>query len=126
MTSENWENTAKAKEAESEPAMLRDRLASEYGILIEQYKSESADQLAQSHEKYQRLNDKRQEERFFWILAAIVVFDAHFFMSMSPAGINGIMLIQIIGIFGLAKMLGVQYVANWVDKILSVLLRKLK
>ena len=65
MTSENWENTAKAKEAESEPAMLRDRLASEYGILIEQYKSEFANQLAQSHEKYQRLNDKRQEERFF-------------------------------------------------------------
>ena len=68
MTSENWGHTAKVKEAESEPAMLRDRLASEYGILIEQYKSEFANQLAQSHEKYQRLNDKRQEERFFWIL----------------------------------------------------------
>ena len=61
MTSENWKHAAKVKEAESEPAMLRDRLASEYGILI---KSESADQLAQSHEKHQRLNDKRQEERF--------------------------------------------------------------
>ena len=55
----------------------------------------------------------KDKKKDFWILAAIVVFDAHFFMLMSPAGINGIMLIQIIGIFGLAKMLGVQYVANF-------------
>ena len=63
--------------------------------------------------------DSRREERFYWILALIVVFDVASFQHLSWAHSVLVFLLEIIGIIGLAKGLGVDVVVVLLERLYS-------
>ena len=63
--------------------------------------------------------DSRREERFYWILALIVVFDVASFQHLSWAHSFLVFLLEIIGLIGLAKGLGVDVVVVLLERLYS-------
>ena len=73
----------------------------------------------------QQERDSRREERFYWILALVIMFDAYLFGTIgSQWAMLPIFLLEIVGLIGLADWLGVDRVkvllerlyAKWLDR----------
>ena len=63
--------------------------------------------------------DSRREERFYWILALVVVFDVGSFQHLPWMPSVLIFLLEVIGLIGMAKWLGVDTVVVLLERIYS-------
>ena len=63
--------------------------------------------------------DSRREERFYWILALTIVLDVSSFQHLAWAAVTFIFLLEIIGLIGMAKWLGVDAVVVLLERIYS-------
>ncbi len=63
--------------------------------------------------------DSRREERFYWILALIVVIDIAAFQHLDWVPSILVFLLEIIGLIGMAKWLGVDAVAVLLERTYS-------
>ena len=77
---------------------------------------EGADALEKALESEQ---NNRREERFYWILALIVVLDVASFQHLAWTPSVLIFLLEIIGLIGMAKWLGVDVVVVLLERIYS-------
>ena len=64
-------------------------------------------------------DDSRREERFYWILALVVVFDVGSFQHLPWMPSVLIFLLEVIGLIGMAKWLGVDTVVVLLERIYS-------
>lgn len=71
-----------------------------------------------------RLQDQIREERFLFLLAGLILLDAHILGSMenwaAPVVIG---ILQIFALLILARRCGVEEVQIWLDKVLSAIKR---
>ena len=63
--------------------------------------------------------ESRREERFYWILALIVVFDVASFQHLPWMPSVLIFLLEVIGLIGMARWLGVDAVVVLLERIYS-------
>lgn len=87
--------------------------------------SRTDDVAAKLESDLQQERDSRKEERFYWILALVVTFDAFLFGSLENQwAMLPIFLLEVVGLIGLADWLGVDRVkvllerlyAKWLDR----------
>lgn len=80
------------------------------------------EQIATLEEQVQELNNKHYEERFIWVLVALVLFDAMIFLNMSnwtaPIVIG---IIELVAIVIMADRCRVDTVAPLIDRITGAL-----
>ena len=67
----------------------------------------------------QKLKDAVNEERFVWITSLIIVFDALIFPSMNGWGLVAILALEMILVLVLARRLGIEDVASFMEKIMA-------
>ena len=99
-----------AKESENKQFVAEARKLSESKLMAP---------LALSEAKYQKLSDEVKEERFLWIIATIIVFDAHVFPSLNGWGLVAILALEMILVLVLARRLGIEDVASFMEKIMA-------
>ena len=69
-----------------------------------------------------RLKDQIWEERFYWLFALVILFDAVVFMHMPNwGGPVSILCLELIGLVAAAKKCGVDIVVEYTDKMLAIL-----
>ena len=65
--------------------------------------------------------DERKEERFYWILAGVTLFDSYIFIQMPTAiGILAIVGFQLAGLTFLAKKMDIKEAVRMLDSIKSM------
>lgn len=83
--------------------------------------SSESSQIASLERELERERDSRKEERFAYIVLAVIVLDIHVLDDMStwtaPVVIG---VLQLVLLLGIARKMGVEDVALWVDKFLGV------
>ena len=67
--------------------------------------------------------DERKEERFYWILAGVILFDGYIFMQMPTVGIVAIVGFQLAGLTFLAKKLDIKEAVRMLDSVKSMVRR---
>ena len=68
--------------------------------------------------------DRRREERFYWILALTIVLDISSFQHLTWAPSILVFLLEIIGLIGMAKWLGVDAVVVLLEHSRICLMRR--
>ena len=76
--------------------------------------------LDSSQTEKEKLKNQIQEERFLWIIAFIIIFDAFIFTLMTNwGGPIAILILEIIVILMLAKKFNVKELHNLLEKLLA-------
>jgi len=70
-------------------------------------------------EQIQREREERRTERFFWIFALTIAFDAILFSHIGWAGSLAIFLLELIFLIGMAKWMGIDIVVVLLQRLLD-------
>ena len=79
----------------------------------------SDEEAAALEEALESVYDSRREERFYWILALVVIFDVGSFQHLAWMPSILIFLLEVIGLIGIAKWLGVDAVVVLLERTYS-------
>ena len=87
--------------------------------------SPTDDVAAKLESDLQHERDSKREERFYWILALVVVLNVTFFNALtSKWAIIPIFVLELVGLIGLADWLGVDRVKVLLEKLYARWLKK--
>lgn len=93
---------------------------SEFDKAVQESKGSDGNSIAQLERTIAELEDKLEEQRFFWIAIIFIIFDSLTFPTMQTwSAPLGILLIQLVILVVLAKRCGIEEVGQLLDKILN-------
>lgn len=93
----------------------------DFDKLSEKYPPDKKDEeIASLTESLQNCKDSKKEERFLWVLIAIILFNVPVFNDMENwGGPIAILVLEVIFLLIIARKCGIDEIERWLDKYLS-------
>ena len=115
-----------ARQDEKDRAKEAERALELPAELCQEDDTKLAEENAQLQQRLEHERDARKEERFYWVVVATILVDMISFPHLGAYHASLIFLLEIVSLIGFARSWGVDWIVEFLEKVLFYLLKGLR